>query len=107
MVGLGLEHRLTRVISKLKSQTHFEEGMVGVAWLAWPSHISLNGPFTARHVSLLTRPTPGLKSKPQGPRPNPSPPRVVAWAFFPNSSPIPHSLSLHMNIFQLWRLFFF
>ncbi|KAJ0899500.1 hypothetical protein HanRHA438_Chr08g0369271 [Helianthus annuus] len=34
---------------------------------------SLNWPFTARHVSLLPRPTPGLKPKPQGPRPNPSP----------------------------------
>ncbi|MFS7991533.1 hypothetical protein Hanom_Chr12g01071821 [Helianthus anomalus] len=37
-------------------------------------------------------PTPGFKPKPQGPRPNPSPPGVVAWAFFPNPSPIPHSL---------------
>ncbi|MFS7919428.1 hypothetical protein Hanom_Chr03g00212591 [Helianthus anomalus] len=33
------------------------------------------------------RPTPGLKAKPQGPRPNPSPPGVVAWAFSPNPRP--------------------
>ncbi|MFS7894719.1 hypothetical protein Hanom_Chr00s003084g01708541 [Helianthus anomalus] len=43
------------------------------------------------------RPTPGLKAKPQGPRPNPNPPGVVAWAFSPNprpnSSPIPHGLN--------------
>ncbi|MFS7918457.1 hypothetical protein Hanom_Chr03g00201281 [Helianthus anomalus] len=44
MVGFGLGHRLTRVISKLKSQTHFEGGMVGVAWLAWPSHMSACSP---------------------------------------------------------------
>ncbi|MFS7930155.1 hypothetical protein Hanom_Chr04g00340811 [Helianthus anomalus] len=43
------------------------------------------------------RPTPGLKPKPQGPRPNPSPPGVVAWAFSPNSRPIPHSLSIKLN----------
>ncbi|MFS7924325.1 hypothetical protein Hanom_Chr03g00271251 [Helianthus anomalus] len=46
-----------------------------------------------RHMGSLARPTPGFKPKPQGPRPNPSPPGVVAWAFFPNPSPTLHSLS--------------
>ncbi|MFS8025408.1 hypothetical protein Hanom_Chr16g01474611 [Helianthus anomalus] len=40
------------------------------------------------------RPTPGLKPKPQGPRPNLSPPGVVPWAFSPNPSPIPHGIRL-------------
>ncbi|MFS7974535.1 hypothetical protein Hanom_Chr09g00869911 [Helianthus anomalus] len=44
------------------------------------------------------RPTPGLKPMPQGPRRNPCPPGVVAWAFSPyprpNSRPIPRSLML-------------
>ncbi|MFS8003907.1 hypothetical protein Hanom_Chr13g01219391 [Helianthus anomalus] len=43
-------------------------------------------------------PTPGLKAKPQGPRPNPSPLGVVIWAFSssprPNPRPIPHGLRL-------------
>ncbi|MFS7974395.1 hypothetical protein Hanom_Chr09g00868231 [Helianthus anomalus] len=30
-------------------------------------------PLRARHVTLLARPTPDFKPKPQGPRPNPSP----------------------------------
>ncbi|MFS7964566.1 hypothetical protein Hanom_Chr08g00751861 [Helianthus anomalus] len=43
-------------------------------------------------LGLSRPPTPGLKAKPQGPHPNPSPPRVVAWAFSPNPRPIPHGL---------------
>ncbi|MFS7932460.1 hypothetical protein Hanom_Chr04g00368161 [Helianthus anomalus] len=43
------------------------------------------------------RPTPGLKPTKKGPRPNPCPPGVVAWAFSahprPNPRPIPRSLS--------------
>ncbi|MFS7909984.1 hypothetical protein Hanom_Chr02g00100961 [Helianthus anomalus] len=35
------------------------------------------------------RPTPGLKAKPQGPRPNPSPPGVMTWAFSSNPRPNP------------------
>ncbi|MFS7906038.1 hypothetical protein Hanom_Chr01g00054671 [Helianthus anomalus] len=34
---------------------------------------SLVWPLRARHVTLLARPTPGFKPKPQGPRPNPRP----------------------------------
>ncbi|MFS7976086.1 hypothetical protein Hanom_Chr10g00888331 [Helianthus anomalus] len=49
--------------------------------------------MTARHVTLLPRPTPGFKPKPQGPRHNPSPPGVMTWVFSPNPSPIPHSLT--------------
>ncbi|MFS8021307.1 hypothetical protein Hanom_Chr16g01425861 [Helianthus anomalus] len=56
-----------------------------IARLVWPLRVC--------HVTLLARPTPGLKAKPQGPRPNPSPPGVVAWAFSPNPSPIPHGLN--------------
>ncbi|MFS7964085.1 hypothetical protein Hanom_Chr08g00746051 [Helianthus anomalus] len=43
------------------------------------------------------RPTSGLKTKPQGPRPNPSPPGTVTWAFSPNPSPIPHGLRRFMS----------
>ncbi|MFS7934361.1 hypothetical protein Hanom_Chr05g00390711 [Helianthus anomalus] len=50
----------------------------------------------------LARLTPGFKLPPLGPRPNPSPPGVVAWAFSansrPNPNPIPHSLSRNYNI---------
>ncbi|MFS7921584.1 hypothetical protein Hanom_Chr03g00238681 [Helianthus anomalus] len=42
-------------------------------------------------LAWLYRPTPGLKAKPQGPRPNPSPPGMVAWAFSPNPRPNPAS----------------
>ncbi|MFS7914414.1 hypothetical protein Hanom_Chr02g00153091 [Helianthus anomalus] len=50
---------------------------------------SLVCPLIARHVTLLARPTPGFKPKPQGPRPNPRPPGVVAWAFPPTHAPYP------------------
>ncbi|MFS7940759.1 hypothetical protein Hanom_Chr05g00468181 [Helianthus anomalus] len=46
----------------------------------------------SRQLGCQDRLTPGLKPKPQEPRSNPSPPGVVAWAFSPNPSPIPHSL---------------
>ncbi|MFS8025893.1 hypothetical protein Hanom_Chr16g01480461 [Helianthus anomalus] len=39
------------------------------------TYLYLNGPLSNRHVTLLPRPTPGLKPKPQGPRPTPKPTR--------------------------------
>ncbi|MFS7979964.1 hypothetical protein Hanom_Chr10g00933861 [Helianthus anomalus] len=51
----------------------------------------------AGHIGSLACPRPGLKLPPKGPRPNPSPPGVVTWAFLsnprPNPHPIPHSLT--------------
>ncbi|MFS7964338.1 hypothetical protein Hanom_Chr08g00749081 [Helianthus anomalus] len=59
----------------------------GLAIESLPCHL------LARHVTLLPRPTPGLKAKPKGATPQPKPPPgVVAWAFYPNPSPIPHGL---------------
>ncbi|KAJ0511671.1 hypothetical protein HanIR_Chr11g0554731 [Helianthus annuus] len=53
-------------------------------------------PMIFSQLGWPSRPTPGLKPMPQGPRRNPCPPGVVAWAFSPyprpNSRPIPHSL---------------
>ncbi|MFS7889578.1 hypothetical protein Hanom_Chr00s126020g01813521 [Helianthus anomalus] len=57
---------------------------------------SLVWPLRARHVTLLARPTPGFKPKPQGPRPNSSSPGMMAWAFSPNASPIPRILTLEI-----------
>ncbi|MFS7979862.1 hypothetical protein Hanom_Chr10g00932641 [Helianthus anomalus] len=58
-------------------------------------------PLRARHVTLLARPTPDFKPKPQGPRPNPSP-RGGDLGVSPNPRhnprPIPHSLSLYCLI---------
>ncbi|KAJ0469944.1 hypothetical protein HanIR_Chr14g0713391 [Helianthus annuus] len=50
--------------------------------MTWPTK-QIGG----RHIGPLARPTPGFKPKPQGPRPNPSTPGVVAWAFSPTHAP--------------------
>ncbi|MFS7982290.1 hypothetical protein Hanom_Chr10g00961071 [Helianthus anomalus] len=51
---------------------------------------------------LLARPTPGFKPTPMGPRPNPCPPGMVTWGFFPNprpnSRPIPHGLTWWLEL---------
>ncbi|MFS7945811.1 hypothetical protein Hanom_Chr06g00528531 [Helianthus anomalus] len=74
---------------------------------------SLVWPLRTRHVTLLARPTPGFKPKPQAPCPNPSPPGVVAWAFSPNPrpnlSPISHSLisfTTNLYVFKFLRFGF-
>ncbi|MFS7914883.1 hypothetical protein Hanom_Chr02g00158801 [Helianthus anomalus] len=41
----------------------------------------------AHYIGSLARPTPDFKLPPLGPRPNPSPPGVVAWAFSANPRP--------------------
>ncbi|MFS7900446.1 hypothetical protein Hanom_Chr00s113835g01808741 [Helianthus anomalus] len=56
-----------------------------------------NNPIRAGHIGSLACPTPGLKLPPKGPRPNPSPPGVVTWAFLSNPHPIPHSLNMFCN----------
>ncbi|KAJ0584721.1 hypothetical protein HanLR1_Chr05g0181511 [Helianthus annuus] len=47
----------------------------------------------------------GPELPPLGPRPNPSPPGVVAWAFSanprPNPRPIPHSLISNVDYIRL------
>ncbi|MFS7910775.1 hypothetical protein Hanom_Chr02g00110151 [Helianthus anomalus] len=52
---------------------------------------SLVWPLRARHITLLARPMPGFKPKPQGPRPNPypnpSPPRGGDLGVFPQPKP--------------------
>ncbi|MFS7908930.1 hypothetical protein Hanom_Chr01g00088851 [Helianthus anomalus] len=54
-------------------------------------------PMIFSQLGWPIRPTPGLKPMPQGPRRNPCPPGVVAWAFSryprPNSRPIPRGLT--------------
>ncbi|MFS7998185.1 hypothetical protein Hanom_Chr12g01150761 [Helianthus anomalus] len=72
-VGLGLGAPRGRIIKKRPSEVVGEP--MRFSLLAWPY-----------------RPTPGLKAKPQGPRPNPSPPGVVAWAFSPThaQTPVPY-----------------
>ncbi|MFS7959240.1 hypothetical protein Hanom_Chr16g01456111 [Helianthus anomalus] len=47
---------------------------------------SLVWPLRARHVTLLARPTPGFKPKPQGLRPNPRP-RGGDLGVFPQPKP--------------------
>ncbi|MFS8023825.1 hypothetical protein Hanom_Chr16g01456081 [Helianthus anomalus] len=47
---------------------------------------SLVWPLRARNVTLLARPTPGFKPKPQGPRPNPRP-RDGDLGVFPQPKP--------------------
>ncbi|MFS7922015.1 putative rmlC-like jelly roll protein [Helianthus anomalus] len=58
----------------------------------------------SKPTSMSPRPTPGLKAKPQGPRPNPSPPGMVPWAFSPNPRPnlrpIPHGLRFTGRVFS-------
>ncbi|MFS7992972.1 hypothetical protein Hanom_Chr12g01088561 [Helianthus anomalus] len=46
-------------------------------------------PIRAGHIGSLACPTLGLKLPSKGPRPNPSPPGVVAWAFSANPRPNP------------------
>ncbi|MFS7925412.1 hypothetical protein Hanom_Chr04g00284601 [Helianthus anomalus] len=116
MVGLGLGHLVTRGMGAPHCLVTCPRGMAG-CWLGlgWVHRLAkpngLNLKFKLFICPAMTwrgqrmkpsqlgcqgRPTPGLKAKPQGPRPNPSPPGVVAWAFSPNPGqnprPIPHGL---------------
>ncbi|MFS7959166.1 hypothetical protein Hanom_Chr08g00687431 [Helianthus anomalus] len=48
-------------------------------------------PFTNRHVTLLPRPMPGLKPKPQGATPQPKPTRGGDLGVLPQPTPKPLS----------------
>ncbi|MFS7958238.1 hypothetical protein Hanom_Chr07g00675871 [Helianthus anomalus] len=114
MVGLGLGHLVTRGMGAPHCLVTYLRGMVR-RWLSlgWVHRVpnGLNLKFKLFICPAMTwrgqriepsqlgyqdRPTPDLKPKPQGPRPNPSPPGVVSWAFSPNPRqnprPIPHGL---------------
>ncbi|MFS7994036.1 hypothetical protein Hanom_Chr12g01101141 [Helianthus anomalus] len=54
----------------------------------WPTALFF-WPFTNRHVTLLPRPTPGLKPKPQGATPQPKPTRGGDLGVLPQPTPKP------------------
>ncbi|MFS7903989.1 hypothetical protein Hanom_Chr01g00030611 [Helianthus anomalus] len=65
---------------------------------------SLVWPLRACHVTLLARPTPGLKAKPQGPRPTQAHPRWWLGRFPPTHAPTraPYPIALAREVW--WGL---